>query len=207
MMSEPFTQHTGRVAVLRRDNVDTDQIIPSREMKSVSRTGLAEGLFAGWRYTQPGGRLPNSDFVLNKPLQKCATILVSGSNFGCGSSREHAVWALAEYGFRAIIAESFGEIFYGNCIINGIVPIVMDREKLSAFFAHAKIDLTIDLQAQTVSWEDRADWSTMFSIDSYAKRLLLSGLDPIGLTQEKAGSIDKFLQKDQAARPWVYQTG
>ena len=205
-MVEPLTRHTGRAAVLRRDNVDTDQIIPSREMRSVSRTGLADGLFAGWRYTKPGGRLPNSDFVLNKPPQKSATILVSGSNFGCGSSREHAVWALAEYGFRAILAENFGEIFYGNCIINGIVPIVMEREKLHTLSADAEIDLTIDLIAQTVSWPDDPDWTTEFSIDSYAKRLLTSGLDPIGLTQEKTEPIDAFLKQDAVARPWIYQT-
>lgn len=205
-MLEPFVRHTGRVAVLRRDNVDTDQIIPSREMKSVSRTGLGEGLFAGWRYVEAGGRLPNPDFILNKPGQRRATVLVSGRNFGCGSSREHAVWALADYGFRVIIAESFGEIFYGNCIINGILPIVMDRAKLQALSPHAVIDLTLDLKTQTVSWPDHPDWSTMFSIDSYAKRLLISGLDSIRLTQEKTEQIDAFLRQDAEARPWIYQT-
>ena len=150
-MPESLKQHTGVAAVLMRDNIDTDQIIPSREMKTVSRSGLGEGLFAGWRYTDPGTRTPNPDFVLNRAALKTASILISGENFGCGSSREHAVWALQEFGFRVIIAKSFGEIFHGNCIRNGVLPITLDVaqvSKLSDRSASAK--LTIDLEQQVI---------------------------------------------------------
>ena len=136
---KPFTLHTGIAAPLLRDNVDTDQIIPSREMKSVTKTGLGKGLFAGQRYLPNG--LPNPDFVLNQADYKAATILLSGKNFGCGSSREHAVWALKEYGFRAVIAESFGEIFYNNCIRNGILCVQMSKAKIVNLAHHLEIHL------------------------------------------------------------------
>ena len=133
-MPQPLNQHTGIAAAIMRDNIDTDQIIPSREMKTVSRDGLGEGLFAGWRYTEPGGREPVPDFVLNRTEQQGTSVLISGENFGCGSSREHAVWALAEYGIRVIIAKSFGEIFHGNCLRNGVLPIALPAERLSTLW-------------------------------------------------------------------------
>ena len=148
-MPEPLKHHTGVVAVLMRDNIDTDQIIPSREMKTVSRSGLGQGLFAGWRYTNPATRTPNPGFVLNHEVQKAASILISGENFGCGSSREHAVWALQEFGFRVIIAKSFGEIFHGNCVRNGVLPITLSADLVDRL-ADLPIPatLTVDLEQQ-----------------------------------------------------------
>lgn len=204
-MAAPFRHHCGVAAVLSVDNVDTDQIIPSREMKTVSREGLGEGLFAGWRYTEPGGREPVADFVLNRPEQRATTILVSGTNFGCGSSREHAVWALADYGIRAIIAKSFGEIFHGNCMRNGILPITLSEQEVEDLMAHAGAgEIVIDLEAQTVTTPALPAWTGNFQIGAYPKRLLLEGLDPIGLTLVQKETIDAFVQTDMAARPWVY---
>jgi len=173
------------------DNIDTDQIIPSREMKSVSKTGLADGMFAGQRYTE--GRTPNPEFILNKPGYSEATILLSGKNFGCGSSREHAVWALKEYGFRAIIAESFGEIFYNNCVRNGILPIILNAKKITDL-PH---EITIDLKAQSI-----ADFK--FDISEGDKKMLAGGLDAIALTLNHEPDILSFLEKDMKERPWIY---
>lgn len=200
-MPEAFTKHVGTVAVLMIDNVDTDQIIPSREMKTVGRDGLADGLFAGWRYVSPGGREPAPDFVLNQPGLEHASILVSGENFGCGSSREHAAWALAEFGIRAIVAKSFGEIFHGNCIRNGILPITLADENINWKSGDT---CTVDLEAQTVSLSSEADWTGHFEIGTYPKKLLLNGLDPIGLTLMETGAIEAFFAEDQSERPWVY---
>ncbi|MEM9234875.1 MAG: 3-isopropylmalate dehydratase small subunit, partial [Pseudomonadota bacterium] len=181
-------------------------IIPSREMKSVSRSGLAEGLFAGWRYTAPGGREPNPDFILNQPAMRDATIIIAGQNFGCGSSREHAVWALAEFGIRAIIAESFNEIFHGNCLRNGILPIVLERpDENRNLDWSGGIEVTIDLPTQVVTRPGRPAWSSYFKIDAYPKQLLLEGLDPIGLTLSQRQVIEDFAAKDRVARPWVYR--
>lgn len=191
MSNQPFTIHTGIAAPLHGDNIDTDQIIPSREMKSVSKTGLAGGMFAGQRYLE--GRTPNPDFVLNKPGYGGATILLSGRNFGCGSSREHAVWALKEYGFRAIIAESFGEIFFNNCVRNGILPIVMGGDEIASLSAK----VTIDLPAQTAG-------GISFDIPEGDKRMLVEGLDMIAQTLEHASDIAAFLDIDRAKRPWIY---
>lgn len=190
-MNAPFLQYTGLAAPMMVDNIDTDQIIPSREMKSVSKTGLSVGLFAGQRYIN--GRTLNPDFVLNKVDLKQATILLSGKNFGCGSSREHAVWALKEYGFRAIIAESFGEIFYNNCVRNGILPIQLSREKI----AKLRSDISIDLPAQKVG-----DYH--FDIPEGDKAMLMGGLDPIGMTLEHKADIDRHFKADEAQRPWLY---
>ena len=205
-MSEPFLKHTGLAASLIRDNVDTDQIIPSREMKTVSRDGLADGLFAGWRYTEPGTRHVDPDFVLNRADQAGSTILISGKNFGCGSSREHAVWALKEYGFRAIIAESFGEIFHGNCMRNGILPIAL-AEDVIAPIANGPVTLTIDLPEQRVYCDAMPDWDATFEIDAFAKRLLTEGLDPISLTLKESPTIAAFLARDADQRPWIYSAG
>lgn len=204
-MPEPIEHHTGIAAVLDHDNIDTDQIIPSREMKAVSRKGLAEGLFAGWRYSDPVARLENPDFVLNRPEQAGTSILISGENFGCGSSREHAVWALKEFGIRAIIAKSFGEIFYGNCIRNGIVPIVLDSALVAQLMAvEGPAQIHIDLEVQTLSCQQLPDWRPAFEIGKFAKRLLTQGLDPIALTLLEAEQIEDYFQRDEAARPWVY---
>lgn len=188
---QPFTIHTGIAAPLLGDNIDTDQIIPSREMKTVSKTGLAVGLFAGQRYGE--GLSPNPDFILNKTGFKDATILLSGKNFGCGSSREHAVWALKDYGFRAVIAESFGEIFYNNCVRNGIVPIQMS----GADIAKMEKTLTIDLPKQQVS-------GVHFDIPEGDKEMLIEGLDMIGQTLEHASDIEAFFDRDKTENNWKY---
>ncbi len=207
-MPEPFLQHTGLAARLMLDNIDTDQIIPSREMKTVSRDGLSDGLFAGWRYLEPGTRDIDPDFVLNRPEQAGTTILISGQNFGCGSSREHAVWALKEFGIRAIIAESFGEIFHGNCIRNGILPISLPRDVSEPIAEmQAPLTLTVDLEEQTVRCDQIKDWSASFEIDGFAKRLLTEGLDPISLTLKEEAHIHAYLSRDADERPWVYSAG
>jgi len=204
-MAEPLIKHTGIAAVLMRDNIDTDQIIPSREMKSVSRQGLEDGLFAGWRYTEPGGRVPNPDFVLNQPDLVGASILVAGENFGCGSSREHAVWALAGYGIRVIIAKSFGEIFHGNCLRNGVLPIMLSAAEVEALAATpAPATVSVDLATQTLHCAQLPSWQPHFEIGAYPKRLLMEGLDPIGLTLTDQDQIDAYFARDAQRRPWLY---
>lgn len=204
-MSDPLLIHEGLSANLMRDNIDTDQIIPSREMKSVSRNGLAVGLFAGWRYTDPESRNTNPEFVLNKPEQAGTSILISGDNFGCGSSREHAVWALKEYGFRVIIAKSFGEIFHGNCIRNGILPITLHGDEIASLSNAANpVRLRIDLVEQTVTSQDSKAGLIRFEIGAFAKRLLTEGLDPISLTLKSSAEIEDYFACDLTARPWVY---
>ena len=191
MSNQPFNIHIGIAAPLIRDNIDTDQIIPSREMKSVSKTGLSDGMFAGERYIS--GREPNPDFVLNKTEYADATILLTGQNFGCGSSREHAVWAFKEYGFRAIIAQSFGEIFYNNCVRNGILPIVLAAELITKL----PREVTIDLPAQTVA-------EFKFDMPEGDKKMLIDGLDMIAQTLEHEADISAFLDSDKVKRPWIY---
>jgi 3-isopropylmalate/(R)-2-methylmalate dehydratase small subunit len=203
-MAKPLRHHTGKAGVLMIDNIDTDQIIPSREMKSVSRDGLADGLFAGWRYRAAGTRDADPSFVLNRLSH--VSVLVSGQNFGCGSSREHAAWALAEYGIRVVIARSFGEIFYGNCIRNGILPAVLVEADIDALADHADgQDITADIGAQTITCAAIKNWSARFEISAFQKRLLMEGLDPIGLTLSQRAEIDAFLLRDRVARPWVYE--
>lgn len=203
-MAEPFVRLTAVAAPLLRDNIDTDAIIPSREMRSVSKDGLADGLFAGWRYTAVGGRDPNPSFVLNQPRYAGTRILLAGENFGCGSSREHAAWALAEYGIRAIIAPSFNVIFRGNCVRNGIVPVVLGRETVAELAGDlAAMDmprLTLDLEACFVEGATRH----AFVIDAEAREMLLHGLDPIALTLRLGDWIEQFRAADRTARPWVY---
>lgn len=188
----PFTTLTSVVAPLPRDNIDTDAIIPSREMKSTGRTGLADGLFAPWRYSE--GRTPDPAFVLNQPEFAHAQILASGANFGCGSSREHAVWALAEWGIRAVIAESFAPIFRNNCIRNGVLPVILPGPAIDAI---AGRDVTIDLPAQNVAGHH-------FDIDAETKAMLVEGLDAIDLTLKHRDAISAWTAKDRTARPWVY---
>lgn len=204
-MSNALVQHTGIAAKIMRDNIDTDQIIPSREMKTVSRKGLGEGLFAGWRYTEPGGRVPVAGFVLNRPEQSGTSILVSGENFGCGSSREHAVWALAEFGIRVIIARSFGEIFHGNCLRNGVLPIALTANEINELASiESAATVSVDLPTQTVLCEQLPNWQAAFEIGAYPKRLLMEGLDPISLTLTNKSEIDAFFAHDARERPWVY---
>jgi 3-isopropylmalate/(R)-2-methylmalate dehydratase small subunit len=197
----PFSPLNSRAVPLIRDNIDTDAIIPSREMKSVAKQGLSDGLFAGWRYTAIGGREPNPEFVLNDPMYAGAAILLGGANFGCGSSREHAVWALQEYGFRAIIAPSFNPIFRGNCLRNGILPIEADPQPLAAQDG----PIAIDLAGQTITAPDGS--VIPFTIAPEPKRMLLEGLDPIDLTLELADRVAKFRALDRAAHPWHYLNG
>lgn len=194
----PFFTLTSLAVPLIRDNIDTDAIIPSREMKSVSKNGLAEGLFAGWRYVALGSREPNPEFVLNDPRYDRAAILLAGANFGCGSSREHAVWALAEYGFRAVIAPSYNPIFRANCVRNGIVPVELDSAPIAAETGA----ITIDLPAQRVAGASGATWT--FGIEPEAKTMLVDGLDEIGLTLQRRDQIEAFRAADRVARPWVY---
>jgi 3-isopropylmalate/(R)-2-methylmalate dehydratase small subunit len=192
----PFTILTSIAVPLIRDNVDTDTIIPSREMKTTGRTGLADGLFAPWRYLE--GRTPDPDFVLNDPHYAGATILQGGKNFGCGSSREHAVWALAEYGFRCVIAESIAPIFKANCIRNGMLPIEMGRPMPPELIGAA---MTIDLNGQHIEIPGRF---RLFHIDAEAKAMLLGGLDAIDLTLQHSSAIAAFHARDRTLRPWVY---
>lgn len=189
---------TSIAAPLLSDNIDTDTIIPSREMRSTGRTGLADGLFAPWRYADADTRRENPDFVLNQPEYRGAAILAAGSNFGCGSSREHAVWALAEYGVRAIIAASFAPIFRSNCIRNFILPITLDRAAIEAI---AGREVTIDLAACTLTCGDE---SYPFTLEPEAHDMLTHGLDAIDLTLQQAAAIDAWTLADRSARPWAY---
>ena len=205
--SDKFTVHTGVAAPILRNNVDTDAIIPSREMKRVSREGLGEGLFAGWRYTLPGGREENPDFILNQADYADSSVLLAGANFGCGSSREHAAWALKDYGIRVIIAPSFGSIFYNNCIRNGLLPIELPQEEVSTLAtAPAKNredrELTIDLPQQSITGGDGSVYR--FSINAAAKGMLTEGLDEIALTLQRLEEIKEFEKQDSQRRPWVY---
>ena len=200
-MAEPFTILTSLPMPLIRDNIDTDQIIPSREMKSTGKTGLTDGLFAGWRYKEIGGREPDPDFVMNDPVYADSTIILGGSNFGSGSSREHAVWALAEYGFRAVIAQSFAPIFAGNCVRNGILPAVLEAAAIRAL-EQTRVPVTIDLRAETISIASGQSWT--FPIEEEAKAMLLEGLDAIDLSLKMAEEITTWQDKDRAVRPWIY---
>ena len=205
-----FTWHTGVAAPLLRRNIDTDAIIPSREMKRVSKLGLGEGLFAGWRYTMPGGREENPHFILNQPDYANTSILLSRENFGCGSSREHAVWALVEYGIRAIVAESFGAIFHTNCIRNGVLPVVLPGEAIGKLADFVQADpqghrLTVDLERMRVTCEGGATKHFDFSLDAGAREMLLKGLDPISQTLLETETIARFEQARAKAHPWAFR--
>lgn len=204
---QAFTTITAVAAPLLRDNIDTDIIIPSREMKSVAKTGLADGLFAGWRYREIGGRDPDPGFVLNQPAYAGTAILLGGGNFGCGSSREHAVWALAEYGIRAVLAPSFAPIFFGNCVRNGIAPVSLPADVIAAIAGSVAQDpagnrVTVDLRTMRVSLPDGRHWS--FEMGAEQREMLLEGLDAIDLTWKWRAQIEAFLAMDRKARPWIY---
>ncbi|HKE38237.1 MAG TPA: 3-isopropylmalate dehydratase small subunit [Casimicrobiaceae bacterium] len=211
---QPFRLLTGLVAPLDRANVDTDAIIPKQFLKSINRSGFGPNLFDAWRYLdrgEPGtdsARRPlNPDFVLNEPRYQGAQILLARRNFGCGSSREHAPWALLDYGFRAIIAPSFADIFFNNCLKNGLLPIVLSRHEVDRLFhetaAFPGFRLTIDLEQQTVA---TADGATVFGfeIEPFRKHCLLNGLDEIGLTLAQADEIRAFEAKHKAEQPWLF---
>jgi 3-isopropylmalate/(R)-2-methylmalate dehydratase small subunit len=187
-----FRQHTGLVAPLDRANVDTDQIIPKQFLKRIERTGFGEFLFYDWRYS-PDGQ-PNPDFVLNLPRYRGASILVAGKNFGCGSSREHAPWSLGEYGFRAIIAPSFADIFANNCFKNGMLPITLEAAQVAAIMQRAQqqegYQLAIDLERQTI--EDSDGLSILFVVSEFQRYCLLQGLDDIGLTLRHEDAIKAY---------------
>jgi 3-isopropylmalate/(R)-2-methylmalate dehydratase small subunit len=203
---EKFTAITAIAAPLLRINVDTDAIIPSREMKKVSKKGLAGGLFAGWRYRTPGSRDEDPGFVLNRDPFRKAKILLSGANFGCGSSREHAVWALHEWGIRAIVAPSFGAIFYGNCVRNGIVPVVLANDVVESLATWVETDaahnlLTVDLVGCSVRGAGTAH---SFDIAAADREMLLEGLDAIAVTMKRDDEILAFQARDRLRRPWIY---
>ena len=204
-MPQPFHTFTAIAAPLLRDNIDTDTIIPSREIRTVGKQGLAAGLFAGWRY-RPGGRDPHPEFVLNQPRFAGAGILLVGENFGCGSSREHAVWALADHGFRAIIASGFAPIFHDNCINNGVLALCLPRATIAALadaiLTSEDAAVTIDLDSQQLSGP--ATGYITFSMDADVRLRLLEGLDAIDLSLRMLTGLDAFQQRDRQDRPWVY---
>jgi 3-isopropylmalate/(R)-2-methylmalate dehydratase small subunit len=200
---EKFTTLTGIAAYLPLINVDTDMIIPKQYLKTIKRTGLGKGLFAELRYDEAGK--PKSDFVLHKAPYDHAKILIAGENFGCGSSREHAPWALLDFGFRCIIAPSFADIFYNNCFKNGILPITLPQKEIDKLIDDASrganATLTIDLPNQEIRGPDGG--VIKFDIDPFLKRCLIEGLDDIGLTLEKAEHISRFEEHSRLSRPWA----
>jgi len=209
---QPFTLHTGIVAPLDRANVDTDAIIPKQFLKSIKRSGFGVNLFDAWRYIdhgEPGmssSRQPNPDFVLNEPRYKGASILLARRNFGCGSSREHAPWALGDYGFRALIAPSYADIFFNNCFKNGLLPIVLSDEQVDRLFADVAAfpgyTLAIDLPRQRVGTPD-GGLSFEFDVDPFRKDCLLHGWDDIGLTLKHADAIRAFEARHLREQPWL----
>ena len=200
---EKFTKLTGVAAPLSLINVDTDMIIPKQFLKTIERTGLGKHLFSEMRYDDNGIERP--DFVLNQPAYRTAQILVAGDNFGCGSSREHAPWAILDFGIRCVIAESFADIFYNNCFKNGILPIKLPASDVALLMDDAQrganATITIDLPAQEISGPDGG--KVHFEIDPFRKHCLIEGLDDIGLTLQKAAAIDKFEKKSAQSRSWL----
>jgi len=201
---QKFTTLRGVAAPMPMINVDTDMIIPKQFLKTIKRTGLGKNLFDELRYEMDGREKP--DFVLNQPAYRKAQILVAGENFGCGSSREHAPWALLDFGIRCIIAPSFADIFYNNCFKNGILPIKLPQSEVDKLMDDAKRGanaiVTIDLEKQEITGPDGG--RIHFDVDPFRKHCLLNGLDDIGLTMEKAASIDSFEARDRMARPWMW---
>ncbi|WP_411822745.1 3-isopropylmalate dehydratase small subunit [Leptospira sp. 'Mane'] len=202
-----FTVLNGIAGLLDKANVDTDQIIPKQFLRKIERSGFGKHLFHDWRFLDDAGEKSNPEFVLNLPRYQGATILVTRDNFGCGSSREHAPWALEDYGFRSIIAPSFADIFFSNCFKNGMLPIVLDESKVEEIFQIISkkegSKLTVDLEKQLVFTEEGKSYS--FEVDSFRKHCLLNGLDDIGLTLQKVDKIKKFEESNQKDVPWLYK--
>lgn len=201
----PFLRVEGIAAPLPINNVDTDAMIPSRETQSVSRSGYGERLFAYWRY-ETGTRVPRPDFVLNRPPFDRAVIILAGANYGCGSSREAAVWSHVQFGIRCVIAESYGAIFYNNCIRNGLLPVVLDAESVAEMIdvvtaSNGAAMVAVDLEAETVATEGR---TYGFSMKAHDRAMLLSGADEIALTLKHRDEIDAFRANDRIDRPWIY---
>lgn len=200
---EKFTKIEGVAAPLPLVNIDTDMIIPKQFLKTIKRTGLGVSLFDEMRYNQDGTEI--ADFVLNQPAYRNAQVIVAGENFGCGSSREHAPWALLDFGIRVVIAPSFADIFFNNCFKNGILPIALPQEDVDKLMGDAERGanaiLTVDLESQTITGPDGGEIA--FEVDSFKKHCLLNGLDDIGLTMEKASAIDSFEAKFKASAPWL----
>jgi 3-isopropylmalate/(R)-2-methylmalate dehydratase small subunit len=211
---KPFTRLVGIVVPLDRANVDTDQIIPKQFLKSIRRTGFGENLFDGWRFLDEGsmGQTPNErkinrEFVLNRPRYQGASVLLARANFGCGSSREHAVWALDEYGIRCVIAPSFADIFFNNCFKNGLLPIVLDEKTIDRMFVEIEANpgytVTVDLPSQTVELPDGA--RVRFAIEANRKECLINGLDEIGITLQGADAIRAYEAQQRLQRPWLFE--
>jgi len=209
---DKFILHKGLVAPMDRENVDTDAIIPKQFLKSIKRSGFGPNLFDEWRYLDhgepgqdPASRKPNPDFVLNQPRYQGASVLIARSNFGCGSSREHAPWALQQYGFRAILAPSFADIFFNNCFKNGLLPIVVPESAISQLFDEVKAfpgyQLVVDLPRQVVVKPDGAEIA--FDIEPFRKECLIGGLDEIGLTLQHTDKIRAYEAQRIAAKPWL----
>ncbi|MFN4170913.1 MAG: 3-isopropylmalate dehydratase small subunit [Pseudorhodobacter sp.] len=200
---DKFTTLTGIAAPMPLVNIDTDMIIPKQFLKTIQRSGLGKNLFDEMRFTQDGAEIPG--FVLNQPAYRSAEIIIAGDNFGCGSSREHAPWALLDFGIRCVVSTSFADIFYNNCFKNGILPIVMPQEVVEVLMADARkganARMTVDLEAQTVTTSDGQSFG--FEVDPFRKHCLMNGLDDIGLTLEKAASIDSYESRAATLRPWI----
>ncbi|MDO6584101.1 3-isopropylmalate dehydratase small subunit [Salipiger sp. 1_MG-2023] len=200
---EKFEKLTGIAAPMPLVNIDTDMIIPKQFLKTIKRSGLGVHAFDEMRYNQDGSE--NPEFVLNRPAYRAAQVIVAGDNFGCGSSREHAPWALADFGIKAVISTSFADIFYNNCFKNGMLPIVLPQEAVDVLMKDAEkganARMTVDLENQVVTTSDGETFS--FEIDAFKKHCLLEGLDDIGLTMEKVGAIDSFEAQAAQSRPWV----
>ena len=200
---DKFTKLTGVAAPMPLVNIDTDMIIPKQFLKTIARTGLGKNLFDEMRYDADGKEKP--EFVLNQPAYRDAEIIVAGDNFGCGSSREHAPWALLDFGIRCVISTSFADIFFNNCFKNGILPVVLPQSAVEELMEDARrganARITVDLDSQTVTGAEGKTYH--FDVDPFKKHCLLNGLDDIGLTLEKAGSIDAFEKKAAATRPWA----
>lgn len=200
---DKFDKLTGVAAPMNMINVDTDMIIPKNFLKTIKRSGLGKNLFDEMRYDRDGNE--NPDFVLNKPAYRNAKILVAGDNFGCGSSREHAPWALLDFGIRCVISTSFADIFYNNCFKNGILPIKVSKEDLAELMDDAErganATLSIDLESQTIAGPDGGE--VKFEVDEFKKYLLLNGLDDVGLTMQKADKVESYEEKQKASQPWL----
>ena len=213
-MKNTFTFHRGRTVPLDRDNIDTDQIIPKQFLKSIKKSGFGPNLFDAWRYEDEGfpgqdigQRKPNKEFILNQERFNGADILISKKNFGCGSSREHAVWSLMDFGFKVVIAESFADIFYNNCFNNGLLPITLSSEEITMMLniAEEGKEIEIDLENQVIFFEDNE--IATFEIDPFRKKCILEGLDEIGLSLIHAAEIKEFEEKRAMESPWIFKIG